>query len=98
MDESVDQGQISLLFKEGVLKCTNIGDSGSRAEDEASYEQLEPDPVFDPKISQLNLAAKYLSGFLSKAQGVTSLSVTDRPVRLESDGVVVLTMAGRGSK
>ena len=98
MDESVDQGQISLLFKEGVLKCTNIGDSGSRAEDEASYEQLEPDSVFDPKISQLNLAAKYLSGFLSKAQGVTSLSVTDRPVRLESDGVVVLTMAGKGSK
>jgi hypothetical protein len=98
MDEAVDQGQISLQFSDGVVYCRSIGDSGSRAQDEAPYEQLEPDPVFEPKEHNLKLLAKYLIGFLSKAQGVTTLSITERPVRLEADGMVVLAMSGKGSK
>lgn len=91
IDETVDKGAVSLHFDSGVVQFMNIG-VGSTASDEASYEQLEPDPVFDPKTFDLRLTAKYLSGFLSKATGDCVLGVTDKPIRLESDGVVVLTM------
>ena len=42
----------------------------------------------------MKLTAKYLSGFLSKAGSDATLGVTDLPVRLESDNVVMLTMPG----
>ena len=97
IDETVDKGAVSLHFADGVVKCSNIG-VGSTASDEATYEQLEPDPVFDPREFTLKLTSKYLSGFLSKSGPDAVLGVTDKPIRLESGGVVVLTMPVGGTK
>jgi DNA polymerase III sliding clamp (beta) subunit (PCNA family) len=93
IDEEKDNGQIALHFSSDVVQWSNIG-VGSKATDEAGYEQLDPDPIFDPKEFDLRLSAKYLSGFLSKAGAEATLGITDMPVRLESDNVVVLTMPG----
>ena len=92
IDESVDKGAISLLFKDGVVQCS-YGGTVSEASDEAPCEQLDPDPLFDPKETTIRMQAKYLSSFLSRASGPSSFGVTSRPIRMESDGVVVLTMA-----
>jgi DNA polymerase III sliding clamp (beta) subunit (PCNA family) len=96
IDEEKDKGAISLTFKENVVEWLNIG-VGNTASDESSYEQLEPDPFFEPKEFGLNITAKYLSGFLSKAGDDATLGITDRPVRLESGNVVVLTMPAPGA-
>jgi hypothetical protein len=97
IDEEKDKGAITLQFKENVVQYRNIG-VGNIATDEASYEQLEPDPFFEPKEFSLNLTAKYLSGFLNKAGDDATLAVTDGPIRLESGNVVVLTMPAKGTK
>jgi hypothetical protein len=97
IDETVDKGAISIHFSDGVIKCSNIG-VGSTASDEAAYEQVDPDPVFDPREFDLKLIAKYLTGFLGKSTGEATLGVTDGPVRLESDNVVVLTSPIGGKK
>jgi DNA polymerase III sliding clamp (beta) subunit (PCNA family) len=92
--EDIDKGHISLLFQEGVVYCSSIG-VGNTASDEATYEQILPDPVFEPiKIENLRLLAKHLTGFLGRSGKEATISMTgkDKPVRLESDGVVVLTM------
>ena len=91
IDETVDKGAVCIQFCDGVVQFSNIG-VGSTAVDEASYEQLDPDPLFNPQEFDLKVTAKYLSGFLSKATGEVTFGVTDKPIRLESDGVVVLTM------
>lgn len=91
IDEEKDKGAISLQFRESVVQFKNTG-VGSTALDEAPYEQLDPDPIFDPRELTLKLTAKYLSGFLSKAGSEATLGITEKPIRLESDGVVVLTM------
>jgi hypothetical protein len=91
IDEEEDKGAISLHLADGVVKCLNVG-IGNVASDEAPYEQLDPDPVFDPREINLKLTAKYLSGFLSRAGTEATLGITEKPIRLESDGVVVLTM------
>jgi hypothetical protein len=91
IDEEKDKGAISLQFRENVVQFLNVG-IGNVASDEAPYEQLDPDPVFEPKEFSLKLTAKYLSGFLSRAGADATLSITEHPIRLESDGVVVLTM------
>lgn len=91
IDEEKDKGNIAVHFSEGVVQFRNVG-VGSIASDESVYEQLDPDPVFDPKEFDLKLTAKYLSGFLSRAGAEATLGITEHPVRLESDGVVVLTM------
>jgi hypothetical protein len=59
---------------------------------------LEPDPIFEPREFDLRLTAKYLPGFLSKAGTEATLGITDGPVRLESENVVVLTMPIGGKK
>lgn len=97
IDEEKDQGIISLHFSENVVQWTSVG-VGNIASDESEYEQLEPDPFFEPKEFSLRLTAKYLSGFLTKAGDDAILGVTDGPVRLESDNVVVLTMPAKGIK
>ena len=97
IDEEKDKGAITLQFKENVVKWNSVG-VGNIASDESGYEQLEPDPFFEPKEFTLNLTAKYLSGFLSKAGGDATLGVTDGPIRLESGNVVVLTMPAKGTK
>lgn len=97
IDEEKDKGAITLQFKENVVQYKNIG-VGNIATDEAAYEQLDPDPFFEPKEFTLNLTAKYLSGFLSKAGDDATLGVTDGPIRLESGNVVVLTMPAKGGK
>lgn len=90
IDETIDKGAIDLHFVDGVVKCSSIG-VGSRASDEAPYEQLEPDPIFDPKEFDLKIVGKYLAGFLSRCGEEATLGTTDSVVRLESGNVVVLT-------
>lgn len=97
IDEEKDKGIISLHFAENVVKWSSVG-VGNTASDESEYEQLEPDPFFEPKEFSLNLTAKYLSGFLNKAGDDATLGVTDGPIRLESGNVVVLTMPAKGAK
>ena len=92
--DDLDKGHISLLFQEGVVQCKSIG-VGNTASDEATYEQIFPDPVFEPvKIENLRLLAKHLTGFLGRAGKEATISFVDKtkPVRMESEGVVVLTM------
>lgn len=89
IDETVDGGNVTVHFKDSVVQCSSVGGEGS---DEAECEQLEPDPLFDPQDVKIRLNAKYLSGFLSKAKNPATLSLTSHPVKMESDGVVVLTM------
>ena len=97
IDEAVDKGAVGLRFADGVVKCSSVG-VGSTASDEADYEQLDPDPIFDPKEISLRLTAKYLSGFLSKAGPEATFGITENPIRLESGGVVVLTMPVKEKK
>ena len=97
IDEEKDKGAISLHFADGVVQFKNVG-VGSTATDETGYEQLDPDPIFDPKEFDLKLTAKYLSGFLSKAGAEGTLGITDGPIRFESENVVVLTMPIGGKK
>lgn len=84
---------LSLLFDQGVVEWNSVG-VGARASDESEYEQLEPDPVFDPRKFNLKINAKYLSGFLSKAgeDAIMKLVAFDKPVRFESGNTTVLTM------
>ena len=106
IDEVMDSGAVGLHFQDGVVQCKSVG-VGSTASDEAGYEQLEPDPIFEPKELTLRINAKYLSGFLSKAGPDATLAQTinpndpkavNLPIRLESDNVVVLTMPVREKK
>jgi DNA polymerase III sliding clamp (beta) subunit (PCNA family) len=97
IDDEKDKGAISGLFRDGVVQWGSVG-VGSTATDEAGYEQLEPDPIFDPKEIKLKLTAKYLSGFLSRAGAEATFGITEKPIRLESEGVVVLTMPFGGKK
>jgi hypothetical protein len=94
MDETVDQGGISVQLSESVVVFSNIA-VGSTARDEAGYEQIEPDPIFEPvSVNNLKVRAKYLSGFLAKATGETTIGLIDKnsPIRLESGNVQALMM------
>lgn len=98
--DDADEGAITMQFADGVVQWKNIG-VGSTASDESAYEQLDPDPVFEPTtVSNLKVYANYLSGFLSKAGKTATLGLIakEKPIRLESDGVVVLTMPVAGKK
>ena len=92
IDEEEDHGNISLHFKDGVVQFSTVG-VGSTASDEAEYEQLAPDPVFDPKEFSMKVKAKYLSGFLVKAGTTATVSVTSSkiPIKYESGQVVAIT-------
>jgi hypothetical protein len=76
IDESVDQGGVALHFKDGVVHWSNIG-VGSSGSDESPYEQIEPDPIFEPKYLKIRLKAEYVSGFLSKASGVSKFQLLE---------------------
>ena len=98
IDESVGQGGISLLFKDSVVQCSCTG-VGSTASDEAPAEQIDPDPIFEPRNTSIRLKAKYLSSFLSKAKDMSTLSLADNPgrkgweiVKLNYEGVQVIIM------
>jgi DNA polymerase III sliding clamp (beta) subunit (PCNA family) len=91
IDDEKDNGAVSGFFRNNVVQWEGVG-IGSVATDEAAYEQLEPDPIFDPKELELKINAKHLSGFLSRAGTEATLGITEKPIRLESEGVVVLTM------
>ena len=92
IDEEKDNGNISLHFKDGVVQFNTVG-VGSTASDEAEYEQINPDPVFDPKEFSMKIKAKYLAGFLAKSGGVAILSVTSSkvPIRYEHGQVTAIT-------
>ena len=94
MDETVDQGGISVHLSDSVVVFSNIS-VGSTAQDEAGYEQVDPDPIFEPAtVKNLKVRAKYLSGFLAKATGETTMGLIDKnsPIRLESGNVQALMM------
>jgi hypothetical protein len=91
IDEEKDKGAISLTFKDNVVYYRSVG-IGNVAEDEAEYEQVEPDPFFDPKEFDVKLTSKYLSGFLNKAGDEAFMGITDGPIRFESGNIIVLTM------
>lgn len=91
IDEEKDKGAISLHLADSVVEFRNTG-VGNIASDESRFEQIYPDPIFEPVTIDLKLTAKYLSGFLSRAGAEATLGITEHPIRLESDGVVVLTM------
>lgn len=100
IEESVDQGGIDLQFAEGVVQWNNTG-VGSTASDEAPYEQIDPDPLFQPvTVSNLRVKAKYLSGFLAKAGEESTLGLVDKnkPIRLESGNMTTLVMPMAGKK
>lgn len=94
IDESVDSGGIILTFKDGSVILNTVG--LSYAQDESSYEQIDPDPIFDPKEFKVKLNAKYLSGFLNKAKGNVVMGVTENPIKLESGDIQVLVMPMAG--
>lgn len=94
IDKAADQGTIDLHLDSGVLQWSTVG-VGSTAYDESEYEQVDPDPIFEPvTVSNLRLKAKPLSGFLSRAgeEATMGISGKKQPVRFESDGIVVLIM------
>ncbi len=97
MVEEEDKGAVGLHFFDGVLECKSVG-VGSTASDETVYEQIDPDPVFDPKDFSLKLKIKDLLGFMSKAGEDCTLGVADQMVKLESEGVVVLSMPVKEQK
>jgi hypothetical protein len=97
IDESVDQGAVALHFKDGVVQLSSVG-VGSTAQDEAEYEQVKPDPIFEPREARLRLNIKFLLGFLSKATGLSVLSLTDRPAKFESEGLMMLCMPMTGKE
>ena len=92
IEEEKDGGNISLHFKDGVVQFSTIG-IGSTASDEAEYEQIEPDPVFDPKEFKMKVKAKYLSGFLSKSGTTATISLTSSkvPIRYSSGQISAFT-------
>jgi len=95
IDEDLDRGSVALQFSESVVVFENVG-VGSRARDEAGYEQLEPDPIFDKMVtvSNLRLPAKYLSSFLAKAGAEATLSLVnkDNPIRFDSGNMSAVIM------
>lgn len=92
IDEEKDHGNISLHFKDGVVQFRTVG-VGSTASDEAEYEQITPDPVFDPKEFSMKVKAKYLSGFLSKSGTTATISLTSSkvPIRYSSGQISAFT-------
>jgi DNA polymerase III sliding clamp (beta) subunit (PCNA family) len=99
IDTEIDSGGVTGKFKEGTVTWT-AGGIGSLASDEATYEQISPDPIFDPKEFTLRINEKYLSGFLSKAgdSAILKLTDTNKPVQMESGNITVLVMLMKGSK
>ncbi len=99
--EENDLRSVKVQLKDGCVTFSNIG-AGSNARDEAEYEQLLPDPIFDPISVSILMNFDYLSGFLAKAGESATLSLTDntKPIRLESGATQTYFMATkpRGAK
>lgn len=85
IEQETDNGAVALLYSEGVLNCKTIG-TGSTASDDCPAEQIDPDPVFDPKEIRFKVNSKYLTQFLSKASGPVTLSLNTplTPLKFES--------------
>lgn len=99
IEEEEGESKISLHFSEGVVQFSSSG-TGATARDESGYEQETPDPLMEPVEMTLVMIADHLSGFLSKASGLSTLSFSqlDKPLVLECGGVKVLTFCRKGSK
>lgn len=98
-EEGATENHVYLHFSEDVVQFSSSG-TGATAKDEAGHEQLEPDPLLEPKELSLIMVAEHLSGFLSKASGSATFSFVDKskPITLECGGVKVLTFCRKGSK
>ena len=90
--EDVDEGGVALHLENSVLVLSNRSNT---ATDEAGYEQVDPDPIFEPvKVSGLTLNAKHWSAFLSKASNPAYINLTEKrgAVKLESGNIMTLVM------
>lgn len=99
IEEDEGEAKVALHFSEGVVQFSSSG-TGATARDESGYEQLDPDPLLEPKDMTLVVIADHLSGFLSKSVGEATLSFSqmDKPLTLECGGTKVLTFCRKGSK
>lgn len=93
IDEPTDGGGISIQIKDGVVQLNSLG-TGERAEDFVEYDQVYPDPVFDPKEFQLKMKAQYLSSFFSKAGESSTVSFLGplKPIKLQSGDITTIVM------
>lgn len=99
--DDVDQGGVGVQISDGVVQFKNTG-VGSSGQDEAPYEQVLPDPLFESpvKVSGLRVNAKHLAQFLSRSSGEAILNMTEKnnPIKLESGNVMTLVMPMLGKK
>ena len=93
MDETLDSGAVALQIRDGVVYLQTIA-TGSTASDQVTYEQVDPDPVFDPKEISIRISASYLSGFVAKASGPVTMSFLGpkSPVMLEYKNITTIVM------
>jgi len=100
-EEEEDGGArpVTLHFADGVVQFSTSG-TGTNGSDESVYDQVEPDPLFDPQEITLVVNADHLSGFLSKVTGEATLAFTamNKPLKYESGGLQTLTFLRKGSK
>ncbi len=85
IEEEADNGAVAVLYSDGVVELRNVG-IGETASDKCPCEQIDPDPVFDPKEIRFKISSKYLAQFLSKASGLVTLSYNTpiTPLKFES--------------
>jgi hypothetical protein len=98
VDTSLGDGSgVTCSFSGDVVSLFAV-DSGSRAEDSSPYEQVYPDPIFDPKDVTVKLKLAHLASFLNKAgkDFLLRYIAPDKPVQLVSGDTQVLTMPMRG--
>jgi len=99
LEEDDGARPVTLHFSDGVVQFSTSG-TGTNGLDESVYEQVEPDPLFDPQEITLVVNADHLSGFLSKVTGEATLAFTamNKPLKYESGGLQTLTFLRKGSK
>ena len=93
IEEETDGGGISIQIRDGVVQLSSLG-TGNRSEDSVEYEQVYPDPVFDPKEFSLKMKASYLSSFFSKAGEISTVSFLgpNKPVKFQSGDITTIVM------
>lgn len=81
-------GSVGLHFADGVLQLFSVG-----ASDEIEYEQLTPDPVFEPVDFITRVNYKHLQGIVSRASDklLLSASGSEGILRFDSGDVTTLT-------
>ena len=86
--ESSEDSSIGLHFVDGVLHLSSLG-----ASDEIDYEQLTPDPIFEPIEFKTAINYKHLQGIVAKSSDKLVLSVTSPEGILRFDSGEITTLA-----